>query len=143
MIYTDMTKKAIKVMYEAHNGVTDKAGLPYVFHPYEVASKLDDEVSVTVALLHDVVEDTKMTFEGLLEKGFPTEVIEILKLLTHDKKVPYMDYIAKIKTSPIATKVKLADLTHNMDLNRIDNVTEEDLERIEKYKKAYTYLKEN
>ena len=140
MIYTEMTKKAIKLVIEKHKDQVDKAGLPYYLHPIHVAESMDDEISCTCALLHDVIEDTSMTLEDLKEKGFSDEVLDVLSLLTHDDDVPYMEYIEKIKTNPIATKVKLSDLAHNMDLSRIDNVTDEDLDRIEKYKKAKELL---
>ena len=93
MIYTPLTYLAMRIAYDAHHGVLDKSGAPYVFHPYEVASRMDDEVSTAVALLHDVVEDTDVTFEDLAAQGIPEEAIRPLRLLTHDPEVPYMDYI--------------------------------------------------
>ena len=85
MIYTNLTRKAIKLIYEKHSGQVDKSGLPYVFHPFHVAESMDDELSTIVALLHDIVEDTNTTYDDLLNEGFSEEVIDILKLLTHDK----------------------------------------------------------
>lgn len=142
MIYTEMTKKAINVMYQAHQGQTDKGGFPYCFHPYQVAQGMDDEISCTCALLHDVVEDTDLTFADLAEMGFPAEVIAVLKLLTHPEGVPYMDYVRNLAGNPTARKVKLADLRHNSDLSRIGEATGKDLERIEKYRKAIALLEE-
>ena len=104
MIYTELTKKAMKIAYEAHHGQVDKGGSPYIFHPYHLAEQMDDEISCTVALLHDVVEDTSLTFADL-EQIFPKQVVEIVMLLTHDEKVDYFEYIRKIKTNAIATKV--------------------------------------
>lgn len=123
-------------MFEKHKDQVDKTGVPYVFH---VAETLDDEISVTVALLHDIVEDTDMTFEQL-SNDFPDEVIEPLKLLTHERNVGYFDYIKKINTNDIARKVKLADLRHNSDLSRIDHPSEYDYKRNEKYLKCIDYL---
>ena len=140
MIYTELTKKAIKIMFDTHKLQVDKSGLPYVFHPYEVASKLDDEYSVCVALLHDVVEDGDLTFDDL-SNDFPSEVIEALRLLTHDSSVDYFDYVNNIKSNPIARRVKLSDLEHNMTLSRLDSPTESDYKRVEKYKRAYSILK--
>ena len=142
MIYTEMTKKAINVMYQAHQGQMDKGGFPYCFHPYQVAQGMDDEISCTCALLHDVVEDTDLTFEDLAEMGFPAEVIAVLKLLTHREGVPYMDYVRNLAGNPVARKVKLSDLHHNSDLSRINEVTEKDLERIGQYKEAIAFLEE-
>ena len=140
MIYTNLTKKAIMQMFELHKGKTDKADIPYVFHPWSVAEAMDDEISTVVALLHDTVEDTPITLEDLREEGYPEEVLEALALLTHDKSVDYFDYVKALAPNPIARKVKLADLRHNSDITRINEVTEEDLARIEKYKKAIEYL---
>ena len=140
MIYTDMTKKAIRLIFEAHAGQTDKCGLPYVCHPLHVAESMEDEVTCTAALLHDVVEDTDVTFEDLAEMGFAPEVIRILRLLTHDPAVPYMDYVRRIKEDPQAVKVKLSDLRHNSDLTRIDHVTQKDLDRVKKYNEAMELL---
>ena len=141
MIYTDNTRKAIKLCYEAHAGQVDKSGLPYVHHPLHLAEQMDDEASTVAALLHDVVEDTSYGFDDLERMGFGDEVIAALRLLTHDDSVPYMDYVKAIRTNPIARKVKLADLAHNSDLSRLDHEpTEKDLERVEKYKKAIDIL---
>ena len=142
MIYTEMTKKAVNVMYQAHQGQMDKGGFPYCFHPYQVAQGMDDEISCTCALLHDVVEDTDLTFEDLAGMGFPAEVIDALKLLTHREGVPYMDYVRNLAGNPVARKVKLSDLHHNSDLSRINEVTEKDLERIGQYKEAIAFLEE-
>ena len=139
MIYTEFTKKALKLCFKAHVNQVDKTGLPYVFHPFHLAEQMNDEYSTIVALLHDVVEDTEISFEDL-EKEYPIEVIEALKLLTHDPKIDYMDYVKSITKNEIARKVKLADLTHNLDLTRLDIIDEKALKRNEKYQKAYQYL---
>ena len=118
MIYTALTKKAMKVAYEAHHGQTDRSGTPYIFHPFHVAEQMDDELSVCTALLHDVVEDTEITFEDLTGE-FPEEVVEALRYLTRDKSMNYFDYIRNIRKNPIAKKVKQADLLHNSDVTRL------------------------
>ena len=142
MLYTDRTVKAMNLMFERHKDQRDKLGLPYVFHPFHVAEQMDDESSTVVALLHDIVEDTNTTFEELEQMGFTEEELTALHLLTHEEGVDYFDYIKKIATNPLATKVKLADLEHNMDPTRIKEMTEADIQRREKYKKAYFYLLE-
>lgn len=136
MIYTNLTKLAMQVAFDAHKEQKDKAGLPYIFHPFHLAEQMTDEVTVCTALLHDVVEDTDMTFERLSELGFTTPILDALKLLTHDKSVPYMDYIQKIAENPVARAVKLADLLHNSGLSRLETVDEKALRRAEKYKQA-------
>ena len=142
MIYTEMTIKAMKIAYDAHQGQLDYNHVPYIFHPYHLAEQMDDEIACTVALLHDVVEDTSLTF-GDLEQRFPAEVIEAVKLLTHDENTDYFDYIRKIKTNPTAVKVKLEDLKHNSDQSRCigSNLTQESLQYWkEKYAKAMELL---
>lgn len=140
MIYTEMTKKAIRLMFDLHKEQTDKSGLPYVFHPWHVAESMDDEIAATVALLHDAVEDTDLTLEGVREAGFPEEVVAVLGCMTHDDSVDYMDYVRALAPNAVARKVKLADLRHNADITRLDAPTEKDLARREKYLKAIELL---
>lgn len=142
MIYTPLTKKALKLCFEAHKYQLDKSGMPYVFHPFHLAEQMEDEISTVCALLHDVVEDTSYTLKDLEEMGYPAEVIEVLALLTHDEPVPYMEYVRKIAQNPIARKVKLADLAHNSDLTRLDEVDEKARKRVAKYAEARGFLME-
>lgn len=141
MIYTELTKKALKLCFEAHKQQVDKAGMPYVFHPFHLAEQMDDEISTVCALLHDVIEDTDFTLELMSEIGFPKEVTDVLELLTHDEAVPYMDYVKRIKENPIARKVKIADLLHNSDISRLDSPDEDAIKRTEKYREALCILK--
>ena len=145
MIYTPLTNKAMQIAYSAHHGQTDYNGIPYIFHPIHLAESMDDEISCCAALLHDTVEDTDLTFEAL-EKEFPQEVIDVLRLLTHDDDTPYFDYVRKIAAHPIAKKVKLADLAHNSDQSRCVGcgIPPEKLEQWrEKYEKATKILTED
>lgn len=142
MIYTQMTKKALKICFEAHKDQVDKAGIPYVFHPFHLAEQMETEDAVIVALLHDVVEDTEYTLDDIKSMGFSVGVTDALALLTHDESVPYMDYVSEIKCNSIARTVKLADLKHNSDLTRLNEITEKALERVEKYKAAIAALEE-
>ncbi len=140
MIYTDLTKQALKLCFEAHKDQVDKCGMPYVFHPFHVAEQMKDELTTVVALLHDVVEDTGYTLDDLRGMGFPEEALDALRLLTHDPSVPYMDYVAAIKPNQVASAVKLADLNHNSDLSRLDTIDEKTLERVQKYHAAIALL---
>lgn len=141
MIYTPMTKKALKLCFDTHKEQTDKSGMPYVFHPFYLASQMKDEDSTIVALLHDVIEDSDLTIEDLRKMGFNENVLEAIKLLTHDDpSVLYLDYVAQIKTNPLATVVKLADLRHNSDITRMDIMSPRDKVRQEKYKRAIELL---
>lgn len=142
MLYTPLTKKALKLCYEAHQGQVDKSGLPYVFHPFHLAEQMSSEETTIVALLHDVVEDTHYTLEDIDAMDFPPCVHTALALLTHDKATPYLAYIAALKNDPIARKVKLADLRHNSDLSRLELVTQAARERVEKYAQAIALLED-
>ena len=139
MIYTELTKKAMKLCFEAHKEQKDKSGLPYVFHPFHLAEQMKDEYTTVVALLHDTVEDTEVTLDDL-RKEFPADVVCAIALMTHDDNEDYMSYVARIKQNPIAKAVKIADLTHNSDTTRLDTVTEKDIQRVQKYKKALEML---
>ena len=145
MIYTKKTIKAMKVCYRAHKKQVDKSGVPYVFHPFHVAEQMTTEASTIVALLHDVVEDTKYTLDDIAALGFGKEIVEAVALMTHEKDVPYMDYVAKLKDNPIAREVKLADLAHNSDPARLGKIKGKNKrkakERLEKYQKAMAFLK--
>lgn len=127
---------AFSIAAEAHKGQTDKAGVPYMGHPAHVASMVEGDNAKAVAWLHDVVEDTAITFDDLEAKGINDEVICALRLLTHDKAVPYFDYIRKLKENALAAEVKLADLEHNGDLSRLPLVTDEDERRRWRYQRA-------
>ena len=139
MINTKLTRKAMIIAYEAHKNQVDKSGVPYIYHPIHVAEQMDTENECIIALLHDVVEDTNVTFKQL-EEVFSKEIIDILKLLTREENIEYDEYIKRIKNNSIACKVKIADLTHNLDKTRLDFVTEVDVKRNEKYKKALPIL---
>ena len=145
MIYTKKTIKAINFCYRSHNKQRDKNGVPYVFHPFHVAEQMTSEASTIVALLHDVVEDTKYTLDDIAALGFGKEIVEAVALMTHEKDVPYMDYVAKLKDNPIAREVKLADLAHNSDPARLGKIKGKNKrkakERLEKYQKAMAFLK--
>ena len=142
MLYTTLTKKAMKIAFAAHKEQVDKSGLPYIFHPFHLAEQMETEETVCAALLHDVAEDTEITLEELQKEGVPQQVLAALALLTHDEAVPYMEYVAKVKENPVARAVKLADLRHNSDLTRLDYVDEKAKERAEKYKAAMALLLE-
>ena len=142
MIYTDLTKKALKLCFDAHKNQVDKTGLPYVFHPFHLAEQMTDEISTVCALLHDVIEDTPYTLLDLKNMGFNDTVIEVLTLLTHNENVPYFDYVKKIKNNEIAKKVKIADLKHNSDVSRLNEVDEWTIKRNQKYAEALRILTE-
>lgn len=140
MIYTNLTKQAMRIAYENHLGQIDKSGIPYIYHPIHLAEQMNDEDTTIVALLHDVIEDADTTIDELKTMGLSSVVLEALKVLTKLNSVDYFDYIDLIKNNKLATQVKIEDLKHNLDLTRLDLPTEEDYLRIEKYKKALKIL---
>jgi len=143
MIYTDLTRRALKIAYQAHHGQTDKTGLPYIYHPLHLAEHIgEDEILIATALLHDVVEDTGMTFGDLEKQKIPPEVIEALKLLTHRKDLDYLDYVRLIRDShnQTAIKVKLADLRHNSDVSRMPVLDDGAKSRLKQYQAALAIL---
>lgn len=142
MIYSPIINKAINIMFEAHKDQKDKNGIPYIFHPFHLAEQMTTEETTIAALLHDTIEDTDITEQYLRSQGFAAEIIDAVLLLTHDNGEPYFDYVKRIKADPIAKAVKLADLRHNSDLSRLEVVTDKDLLRAEKYKKAIAILEE-
>ena len=142
MIYTPMTNKAMRIAYTAHHGQLDYNGIPYIFHPIHLAEQMDDEISCCAALLHDVVEDTVVSLDDL-RKEFPEEVVEVVRLLTHENGVPLEEYLIAIRENPIALKVKLADNAHNADQTRCcnGNVSKEKMAQWrEKYARAREIL---
>lgn len=137
---TTQTEIAKAIAIQAHEGQLDKAGKPYIEHPRTVAGSVEGDVAKAVAWLHDVVEDSSMTLEDLKAEGIAPEIINHVRLLTHDKSVPYLEYIAAIKGDPVAREVKLADLRHNSDLSRLNTITDKDRERLAKYQQALELL---
>lgn len=140
MLYTPMTKKAMQLSFDAHKEQKDSSGLPYIYHPFHLAEQMDTESSVCAALLHDVVEDSDITLEDLRASGFTEEIVEAVELLTHQQGVPYLEYIERLRQSPLATKVKLADLRHNADLSRMDIIDSTAREQEELHQQAIELL---
>lgn len=150
-------ERAVAIAAEAHAGVIDKAGAPYLLHPLRVMLSLADGADRIVAVLHDVVEDCRpqWTFERLAEEGFSEEVIAALKAVTklpseedesgdarELKLARYMGFIDRVAGNPIGRRVKMADLADNMDLSRLGTPTEKDLLRVAKYRTALCRLQQ-
>lgn len=135
-----MLELALTIATEAHRGQFDKSGVDYIEHPIFVASQVDSEEEKAVALLHDVIEDSSVTAEELLNAGLPETVVTAVQILSKKKGQDYQTYLKTVKSNPLARAVKLADLKHNSDLSRLETITDKDLERLEKYKKAIDYL---
>lgn len=137
-------EQAIRIALDAHAGVVDKAGQPYVLHPLTLMLQMGTEEERITAVLHDVVEDSGVTLDDLARAGFSPRVLEALELLTHDKDgTLYLDYVAAVASHPLARAVKLADLQHNMDIRRLPpELSARDLERLATYRLAWGLLSE-
>jgi len=136
-------ERAIQIAVEAHAGAKDRGGKAYILHPISVMMRCETDEEKIVAILHDVVEDTDWTFEALREEGFTKTIIEALKTVTkHSDDEDYDEFIQRSLKNKIGRKVKIADLRENLDVTRIGELTDKDLERINKYKRALKTLKE-
>ncbi|AMN36765.1 MULTISPECIES: hypothetical protein [Clostridium] len=133
-------EQAIKLASIKHYGQKDKANKPYIFHLLHVMNNLDDLNAKIVGVLHDILEDTDITRNDLLNYGFSEEIVIAVEILTKPKNQKYMDYIENIKSNTIARKVKLIDLKHNIDLTRLSEISDKDLKRNIKYLEAYKRL---
>ncbi len=136
-------ERAIEIAKQAHVGQIDKGGADYIGHPLRVMEMCDTEEEKIVGVLHDVVEDSDWTFEMLEAEGFTSEVIEALKCVTKlSKDEDYYAFIERVMANELARQIKLYDLKDNMDLRRIMEPSDEDLQRVEKYRKAYRLIAE-
>ena len=135
--------RAKEIARSAHEGQVDKAGKPYIEHPMRVMKMGKSMEEKIAGVLHDVVEDSEWTFEMLEKEGIPKDVMYALRCVTKlSEDEDYDHFIARVKTNPLAVKVKLNDLKDNMDITRLEEVTEKDLTRLNKYIRAYRQLKE-
>ena len=142
MNYTEMTKKAIRFAFQAHEGQLDRSGLPYILHPLHLAEQMTSEDACVTALLHDVLEDTDVTVEDLRKEGFSETQIEAVELLSRSEDEDYFDYVRRIRSNALAKEVKLADLAHNRDRTRLEYISEKDEKRFQKYTEAVRILTE-
>ena len=142
MYWKDTLRKGLiikKIVFNAK----DKGGKAYILHPISVMMRCDTDEEKIVAILHDVVEDTDWTFEALREEGFTETIIEALKTVTkHSDDEDYDEFIQRSLKNEIGRKVKIADLRENLDVTRIGELTDKDIERINKYKRALKTLTE-
>ena len=137
-----LLEKALQIATDAHLYQVDKAGVPYIFHPIRVSNRCSTDDERIVALLHDTIEDTEVTAEYLLMEGFPRNIVDAILSVTRNEDENYEDFIKRSSLNPIGRQVKLHDLEDNMDITRLNELTEKDLYRLNKYIKAYKYLKE-
>jgi len=134
-------EKAISIAIEAHKGKVDKAGAPYILHPLRVMFQMETKEEMIAAVLHDVLEDTAITPDQLKEMGFSETVLEALDSVTKRAGETYEDFVRRAALHPIGKKIKLADLRDNMDLSRLEEITDNDIKRVKKYHGALKIIK--
>lgn len=138
--YNEQLQFALELAIEKHKNQKDKSGKPYILHPLHVMETVKSDDAKIVAILHDIIEDTDVTEEDLLNAGLSKHIVDAIVMLTRSRDEDYMDYVKKLSSNPLAKEVKLADLQHNMDLRRLSTLKERDLDRNRKYQIAYHYL---
>lgn len=132
--------RAIAIAADAHAGQLDRAGAPYVLHPLRVMDASESEVERMVAVLHDVVEDSAWTLDGLRAEGFSEEVVSAIDAVSRREGEPYMEFVERAAAHPLGARIKRADLLDNLDPSRISNPTAEDYERLHRYLRALALL---
>lgn len=136
-------EKAIALAVEAHRGQKDKSGVPYILHPLRLMMATCSDAERIVAVLHDTVEDTHVTFDTLREAGFSERIVDVIRLLTHGPDESYELYIERLKRDRLARKIKLLDLEDNMNVRRLDHQpSDADWQRLKKYRHAWAVLQD-
>ena len=140
----EMLSKMLLIATNAHYGQFDRGGQPYILHCLKVMhyAKTEDEELQCIAVGHDVIEDTKTTYQDLRDAGMSDRVIKGITALTKLPGQTLDEYKVGVFANEDAMRVKLADLRHNSDIRRLKGITEKDLERMKKYHQFYIELKE-
>lgn len=136
----NIIEKSLEIALKAYSGQKDKAGQPYILHPLRLMAKMETEEEMSVAILHDVIEDSDYTADDLLNEGIPSNVVEAVQLLSKLECENYDQFVDRVLTNSLASKVKKADIEDNINILRLDFVSNIDLERIAKYHKAWKKL---
>ena len=136
----DLIETSLQIALNAYKGQKDKAGKTYILHPLRIMEKMESDEEKATALLHDVIEDSDYTAEALLNEGIPSAVVEAVNALTKEDNEDYQDFISRVLTNELATKVKIADIEDNINVLRLKSLTENDLKRIAKYHCAWKRL---
>ncbi|WP_200250053.1 hypothetical protein [Lamprobacter modestohalophilus] len=131
---------ALKIATAAHAGQTDKAGRPYILHPLRVMAAMDTNDERSVAVLHDVIEDTDYDVDGLIEAGIPAPIAEAVACLSKRDGEDYPAFIARVLENPLAARVKRADVADNIDVLRLQSLRDKDLVRVARYHRAWHQL---
>jgi (p)ppGpp synthase/HD superfamily hydrolase len=128
-----LLSQAVSLAHQAHQGQVDKAGKPYIGHPLRVMEQLKTLEEKIVAVLHDAIEDSDLTLADLEQRGFPLAVIAALDAITKRSGEDYETYLQRVMGNELALRVKIADMTDNLDISRIENPTTKDFDRLKKY----------
>lgn len=139
----NIIEKSLEIALKAYAGQTDKAGKAYILHPLRIMAKMETDEEMCVALLHDVIEDSDFTAEDLIDNGIPANVVNTVQYLTKNTGENYEAFIDRVLENKLAAKIKLADIEDNINVLRLNTVTDKDLERIAKYHKAWHKIKQN
>jgi len=139
----NIIEKSLEIALEAYSGKTDKAGETYILHPLRLMSKMETEEEMSVALLHDVVEDSDLTADDLLNRGIPSIVVNAVLSLTKRHGENYESFIERVLENKLAAKIKKVDIEDNINVLRLNSVTNKDLERVAKYHKAWHRINKN
>ena len=142
MNFDELREKAMQIAIKVHRGQVDKGGNDYINHPIRVSENCSSDEEKIVALLHDTIEDGDITADYLLMQGFPCEIVDAILSVSRKRGEDYFEFIQRCKINPIGCRVKIADLKDNMDITRLNELTEKDIERLKKYHKAYKMLNE-
>ena len=140
MNYNELYDKALLIAKRAHAGQKDKAGQDYITHLIRVAERCDDPRAKIVALLHDTIEDSNVTADYLRKEGFREEIVDAVLAVTRREGEDYDDYVRRAAQNELSRMVKRADLEDNMDIRRLPELTDRDVERLRKYLRAWRYL---
>lgn len=134
-------EKALEIALSAYAGRKDKAGQTYILHPLRLMNRMESDIERAVALLHDVIEDSDITDQELLNEGIPKTVVDAVKCLTKRDGENYDDFISRVSANDLATKIKIVDIEDNINILRLKRLTKKDLDRIVKYHSAWNQLK--
>lgn len=139
----DLIELSLEIALSAYKGQKDKAGETYILHPLRIMAKMGSKEEKSVALLHDVIEDSEYCASDLINKGVPKNVVDAVLALTKTKGESYELFIERVLKNSLASKIKVADIEDNINVLRLKSLNDKDLERIAKYHKAWNKLKEN
>ena len=136
----NIIEKSLEIALKAYAGQTDKAGKTYILHPLRLMAQMETEEEMSVALLHDVIEDSDITAEDLLNSGIPPGVVNAVQSLTKTKGESYEEFIERVLKNKLATKIKKSDIEDNINILRLNSVNEKDLQRIARYHRAWQQI---